>query len=186
MGHNPLSKLNLDRQTLEIYSFLRGWEWELWLRSSCSFPIAVLHVTIDRESHSFQPNLLKLLNLDGEPWLPLMKATGQGYVSFELCESLQHGSRIWWLFSPHRRIKWGLLHGSMRTLLGNPALKPCKKHILAAKASFLEFLRIRVSSPLFRLPTANAIQVPRGYLAWFQPAHFKVHVTGIALKSIVI
>jgi len=47
----------------------------------------------------------------------------------------------------------------MRSLLGNPSLKPSKKHILAALANFQEFLSIRFSSPLFRLKTANAIQV---------------------------
>ncbi|KAG0620855.1 hypothetical protein M758_4G249700 [Ceratodon purpureus] len=61
--------------------------------------------------------------------------------------------------------KWPL----MRKLLGNPSLKPSKKHILATKANFLEFLRIRFSSPLFRLRTANAIQ-----------ARLKFHNTGPA------
>lgn len=50
--------------------------------------------------------------------------------------------------------KWPL----MRHLLGNPAFKPSRKHILAALANFQEFLRIRFSSPLFRLRTANAVQ----------------------------
>ena len=48
---------------------------------------------------------------------------------------------------------------SMRELLSNPALKPSKEHILAAVENFQELLRIRFSSPLFRLKTANAIQV---------------------------
>jgi pullulanase len=61
--------------------------------------------------------------------------------------------------------KWPL----MRSLLGNPSLKPSKKHILAALANFEEFLSIRFSSPLFRLKTANAIQV-----------RLKLHNTGPA------
>ncbi|KAG0630362.1 hypothetical protein M758_1G172900 [Ceratodon purpureus] len=59
--------------------------------------------------------------------------------------------------------KWPL----MRSLLSDPSLKPSKKHILAALANFQEFLRIRFSSPLFRLRNANAIQ-----------ARLKFHNTG--------
>jgi hypothetical protein len=50
--------------------------------------------------------------------------------------------------------KWSI----MRELLGDPSLKPTKTHILAAVENFKELLRIRFSSPLFRLTTANAIQ----------------------------
>lgn len=42
--------------------------------------------------------------------------------------------------------------------LADPRFKPQKSHILAAVESFLAFLQIRYSSPLFRLRTANAIQ----------------------------
>jgi pullulanase len=42
-------------------------------------------------------------------------------------------------------------------LLGNPALKPGKREILDAVEHFLETLRIRKSSPLFRLRTAEEI-----------------------------
>lgn len=56
--------------------------------------------------------------------------------------------------------KWPL----MRSLLSNPSLKPSKKHILAAMANFQELLRIRFSSPLFRLKTANAIQARLKFL----------------------
>ncbi|KAK9283626.1 hypothetical protein L1049_011876 [Liquidambar formosana] len=43
--------------------------------------------------------------------------------------------------------------------LANPSFKPQKSHILAAVENFLNVLQIRYSSPLFRLRTANAIQV---------------------------
>ncbi|MGE5223824.1 MAG: pullulanase-type alpha-1,6-glucosidase, partial [Omnitrophica WOR_2 bacterium] len=46
----------------------------------------------------------------------------------------------------------------MRPLLANPALKPGKGQILFAGACFEEFMRIRKSSPLFRLQTADAIK----------------------------
>jgi glutaredoxin-related protein len=47
----------------------------------------------------------------------------------------------------------------MRELLGDPSLQPTKTHILAAVENLKELLRIRFSSPLFHLTTANAIQV---------------------------
>lgn len=46
----------------------------------------------------------------------------------------------------------------MKRLLGNPSLRPRKHHILSALENFQNLLRIRCSSPLFRLRTANAIQ----------------------------
>jgi len=46
----------------------------------------------------------------------------------------------------------------MKELLGNPSLRPGKHHILSALGNFQNLLRIRRSSPLFRLGTANAIQ----------------------------
>ncbi|XP_059628366.1 pullulanase 1, chloroplastic [Cornus florida] len=42
--------------------------------------------------------------------------------------------------------------------LADPSFKPQNSHILAAVENFLNILRIRYSSPLFRLRTANAIQ----------------------------
>ncbi|PKI34882.1 hypothetical protein CRG98_044728 [Punica granatum] len=42
--------------------------------------------------------------------------------------------------------------------LADPSFKPSRSHILAAVDNFLDVLRIRYSSPLFRLRTANAIQ----------------------------
>ncbi|PIA37162.1 hypothetical protein AQUCO_03000024v1, partial [Aquilegia coerulea] len=42
--------------------------------------------------------------------------------------------------------------------LADPSFKPNKGHILAAVENFLNLLRIRYSSPLLRLRTANAIQ----------------------------
>nr|CAD1844009.1 unnamed protein product [Ananas comosus var. bracteatus] len=42
--------------------------------------------------------------------------------------------------------------------LANPSFKPEKHHILAALDNFVDLLKIRYSSPLFRLGTANSIQ----------------------------
>ncbi|XWS66234.1 hypothetical protein CRYUN_Cryun05aG0182100 [Craigia yunnanensis] len=42
--------------------------------------------------------------------------------------------------------------------LADPSFKPQRSHILAAIENFTNILRIRYSSPLFRLRTANAIQ----------------------------
>ncbi|XP_038979468.1 pullulanase 1, chloroplastic isoform X2 [Phoenix dactylifera] len=42
--------------------------------------------------------------------------------------------------------------------LANPSFKPHKHHILAAVDNFVDLLKIRYSSPLFRLMTTNAIQ----------------------------
>ncbi|ONK57269.1 uncharacterized protein A4U43_C10F18340 [Asparagus officinalis] len=42
--------------------------------------------------------------------------------------------------------------------LANPSFKPEKHHILAALGNFIDLLKIRYSSPLFRLRTANEIQ----------------------------
>jgi pullulanase-type alpha-1,6-glucosidase len=46
----------------------------------------------------------------------------------------------------------------MRELLGDPALKPTKAHIEKALAHFEDMIRIRKSSSLFRLQTAEDIQ----------------------------
>ncbi|KDO47572.1 hypothetical protein CISIN_1g0020791mg, partial [Citrus sinensis] len=46
----------------------------------------------------------------------------------------------------------------IRPRLADPSFKPQKSHILAALENFSDVLRIRYSSPLFRLRTANAIQ----------------------------
>ncbi|KAF7133238.1 hypothetical protein RHSIM_Rhsim09G0146100 [Rhododendron simsii] len=43
--------------------------------------------------------------------------------------------------------------------IGDPSFKPQSTHILSAVENFLNVLRIRYSSPLFRLRTANAIQL---------------------------
>lgn len=43
--------------------------------------------------------------------------------------------------------------------LQDPSFKPQSSHIVATLNSFLDLLRIRYSSPLFRLDTAKAIQV---------------------------
>ncbi|KAJ0967236.1 hypothetical protein J5N97_024153 [Dioscorea zingiberensis] len=46
----------------------------------------------------------------------------------------------------------------MKPRLANPSFKPQKHHIHAAVANFEDMLKIRYSSPLFRLRTANATQ----------------------------
>ncbi|XP_041998053.1 pullulanase 1, chloroplastic isoform X2 [Salvia splendens] len=46
----------------------------------------------------------------------------------------------------------------MKIRLADPAYKPQRNHILAALDNFCSLIRIRYSSPLFRLHTANAIQ----------------------------
>ena len=46
----------------------------------------------------------------------------------------------------------------MRPLLADPALKPQPHHIRTARERALELLRIRYSSPLFRLGDADAIR----------------------------
>jgi len=45
-----------------------------------------------------------------------------------------------------------------RPLLADPALKPTQTDIVNASAVFREYLQIRKSSPLFRLPTANKVE----------------------------
>ncbi|XP_042404801.1 pullulanase 1, chloroplastic-like, partial [Zingiber officinale] len=49
-------------------------------------------------------------------------------------------------------------HHRIKPRLANPSFKPQKHHILAAVDNFVDLLKIRYSSPLFRLRTANAIQ----------------------------
>ncbi|KAM3207933.1 hypothetical protein ACQJBY_062920 [Aegilops geniculata] len=46
----------------------------------------------------------------------------------------------------------------MKPRLENPSFKPAKGHILAALDSFVDILKIRYSSPLFRLSTASDIK----------------------------
>ncbi|GLJ06318.1 hypothetical protein SUGI_0036280 [Cryptomeria japonica] len=46
----------------------------------------------------------------------------------------------------------------MKTFLANPSFRPEKHHILSAVEHFQNMLKIRRSSPLFRLGTANSIQ----------------------------
>ncbi|KDO47573.1 hypothetical protein CISIN_1g0020791mg, partial [Citrus sinensis] len=53
----------------------------------------------------------------------------------------------------------------IRPRLADPSFKPQKSHILAALENFSDVLRIRYSSPLFRLRTANAIQVRRRHMS---------------------
>ncbi|KAK1283202.1 hypothetical protein QJS10_CPB21g00263 [Acorus calamus] len=59
--------------------------------------------------------------------------------------------------------------------LADPSFKPQKIHILAAVENFKNLLKIRYSSPLFRLRTANAIQ-----------ERVRFHNSGISLEPGVI
>jgi pullulanase/glycogen debranching enzyme len=52
----------------------------------------------------------------------------------------------------------------MAPLLANPALVPQPEHIAAASAHFREMAQVRASSPLFRLPTAEAVQARLTFL----------------------
>ena len=52
------------------------------------------------------------------------------------------------------REKWDIF----RPLLSNSAIKPGRAEIMFAAATFREFLKIRKSSPLFRLQTADPVQ----------------------------
>ncbi|CAN6234327.1 unnamed protein product [Urochloa humidicola] len=63
----------------------------------------------------------------------------------------------------------------MKPRLENPSFKPTKDHILAALDNFVDILKIRYSSPLFRLTTASDIE---------QRVHF--HNTGPSLVPGVI
>ncbi|KAL5214545.1 hypothetical protein ABZP36_003697 [Zizania latifolia] len=47
---------------------------------------------------------------------------------------------------------------SIKPRLENPSFRPSKNHILAALDNFIDILKIRYSSPLFRLSTANDIE----------------------------
>ena len=60
---------------------------------------------------------------------------------------------------PDNEAKWDF----MRPLLADPALKPDAADIGAAHAVALDFLRLRFSSPLFRLGSAELIQERVGF-----------------------
>ena len=54
--------------------------------------------------------------------------------------------------------------GFMQPFLANPALKPSAANIDLSRQAFQEFLAIRASSPLFRLPTLAAVQANLHFL----------------------
>ncbi|KAJ0102169.1 hypothetical protein Patl1_06009 [Pistacia atlantica] len=70
----------------------------------------------------------------------------------------------------------------IRPRLADPSFKPQRNHILAALDNFSEVLRIRYSSPLFRLRTANAIQVREERVRFHNTGPSSVH--GIIVMSI--
>jgi pullulanase-type alpha-1,6-glucosidase len=59
----------------------------------------------------------------------------------------------------HNEQKWPF----MEPLLANPALKPGPDHIEAARQGALDLLRLRFSSPLFRLGSAELVQQKVGF-----------------------
>lgn len=52
----------------------------------------------------------------------------------------------------------------MKPRLENPSFKPEKCDIIAALDNFVDILKIRCSSPLFRLTTASDIEVHRFFV----------------------
>ena len=70
----------------------------------------------------------------------------------------------------------------MRPLLADPALKPAPHHIATARERALELLRIRYSSPLFRLGDAAAIR----RLVRFEPGATGVIVMVLADEIVVV
>ena len=70
----------------------------------------------------------------------------------------------------------------MRPLLADPALKPQPHHIATARERALELLRIRYSSPLFRLGDADAIR----RLVRFEPGAPGVIVMVLADEIVVV
>ena len=70
----------------------------------------------------------------------------------------------------------------MRPLLADPALKPQPHHIATARERALELLRIRYSSPLFRLGDADAIR----RLVRFEPGAPGVIVMVLAGEIVVV
>lgn len=68
-----------------------------------------------------------------------------------------YNSNNWGIGLPpkdHNENNWPLI----KPRLGNPSFKPNKNQIVATVENFTNFLQIRYSSPLFRLPTAKDIQ----------------------------
>ena len=73
------------------------------------------------------------------------------------------GSNNWGVGLPpawDNQANWPVL----RPLLSDPALRPQREHIEAAAAHFREMLRIRKSSPLFRLGTAEEVMSKVSFL----------------------
>ena len=73
--------------------------------------------------------------------------------------------RSCWIYFTAWRF-WLLWLFRIKPRLADPSFRPQKLEILAAVENFLNLMRIRYSSPLFRLRKANAIQV----------RHFKFHL----------
>ncbi|KAL5994639.1 Pullulanase 1, chloroplastic [Asimina triloba] len=66
-------------------------------------------------------------------------------------------SNNWGIGLPPKQKNEGNWH-LIKPRLADPSFKPSKSNVLAALENFKDLLRIRYSSPLFRLRTANAIQ----------------------------
>jgi pullulanase len=62
--------------------------------------------------------------------------------------------------APHNRMRWEM----EQPLLSDPSLEPAPEDIRLAKNTFREFLKIRYSSPLFRMPTSSEIETHLHFL----------------------
>lgn len=90
--------------------------------------------------------MLSLNRLDVFPWSPVWATAYSNLNLLKIC-----------LF--HIDVFYLFVFPRIKPRLADPSFKPQKSNILAAVDNFLNVLRIRYSSPLFRLKTANAIQV---------------------------
>jgi len=62
--------------------------------------------------------------------------------------------------APHNRMRWEI----EQPLLSNPSLNPAPEDIRLAEMTFREFLKIRYSSPLFRMTTSREIETHLHFL----------------------
>ena len=132
----------LWNKQLGCWASTKGKEWrELAFVSSGSF--LTLHMSIWHSFgyHSCREHILILLYIFFRQH-PVVHYI----VSFELKSSVIILLYNWEFFRMKQRLE-------------NPSFKPTKDHILAALDNFVDILKIRYSSPLFRLTTASDIEV---------------------------
>lgn len=85
-----------------------------------------------------------------------MHTTYQSTYLTVQCGDLYIGCKLFIIIYLHYIISFFF---SIKPRLADPSFKPCSRHILAAVEDMLNLLEIRYSSPLFRLRSANAVQV---------------------------